>query len=366
LVYFLSQFYQKGGVFSLKNPLKSRFFSIYFGAKVELLTKKREWTKNMRSHGKKHIIYLLVLSVLFGLLLSQSISYAKKITIAYLLPNVGPWYTDKWYGVEDEAKKLGVEAILYTAGGYENISKQVAQVEDLIEKGVDGIIIHPCSASALIPPIKKALEAGIKASSEHAPLAEPLIPHIWEDPSRLGWQMAEYLAAALKGKGVIIAHAGPPGQYEAKAMWEGFTAYMKYFPGIELYPEWSTVNVGNAMKVTEDLLTAHPDTKGIYCWFEPMAQGAASALKTMGYQPGQVELVTGWANGETLRLLKEGWVTYLWPGTAVEVGRTSVRNMVKMINGEEVPLINNVPMIGINAGMLDLWDRSGWAAPAQQ
>jgi hypothetical protein len=38
LVYFLSQFYQKGGVFSLKNPLKSRLFSIYFGAKVEYLT----------------------------------------------------------------------------------------------------------------------------------------------------------------------------------------------------------------------------------------------------------------------------------------------------------------------------------------
>jgi len=37
LVYFLSQFYQKGGVFSLKNPLKSRLFSIYFGANVEYI-----------------------------------------------------------------------------------------------------------------------------------------------------------------------------------------------------------------------------------------------------------------------------------------------------------------------------------------
>jgi hypothetical protein len=37
LFYYLSQFYQKGGVFSLKIPLISRFFSIYFGAKVELI-----------------------------------------------------------------------------------------------------------------------------------------------------------------------------------------------------------------------------------------------------------------------------------------------------------------------------------------
>jgi len=30
-------------VFSLKNPLKSRFFSIYFSAKVELKRKKEEF-----------------------------------------------------------------------------------------------------------------------------------------------------------------------------------------------------------------------------------------------------------------------------------------------------------------------------------
>jgi len=33
--FFLSQFYQKGGVFSLKNPLKPILLSNYFGAKVE-------------------------------------------------------------------------------------------------------------------------------------------------------------------------------------------------------------------------------------------------------------------------------------------------------------------------------------------
>jgi len=39
LFYFLNQFYQKRGVFSLKNPLKSRLSINYFGAKVEFLIK---------------------------------------------------------------------------------------------------------------------------------------------------------------------------------------------------------------------------------------------------------------------------------------------------------------------------------------
>ncbi len=311
------------------------------------------------------VAFLVVASFLLVCVVSQpAFAEKKKPVIAYMLPNVGPWYTDKWYGAKDEAEKNGVEIILYTSGGYENIGKQVAQVEDLIEKKVDGIIIHPTSASALIPPIKKALKAGIHVSTEHAPLAEKIVPHVWEDPSRLGWQMAEYLAVKIGGKGKIIVHAGPPGQYEAKAMLDGFQAYMKYFPQIQVFPEWSTVNVASAMKITEDLLTAHPDAKAIYCWFEPMAQGAASVLKSRGYKPGQIELVTGWANEETLRLLKDGWITYLWPGTAVECGRTSVRNMVKMINGKKIPPINiNVPMIGIDAKVIDSWDRAGWAAP---
>lgn len=311
------------------------------------------------------IVSLVIASfLLIGVASQPASAKENKPIIAYMLPNVGPWYTDKWYGAKDEAVKLGVEIILYSSGGYENIGKQVAQVEDMIEKKVDGIIIHVTSASALLPVIKKALKAGIHVSTEHAPLAEKIVPHVWEDPSRLGWQMAEYLAVNIGGKGKIIVHAGPPGQFEAKAMLESFQAYMKYFPQIQVFSEYSTVNVASAMRITEDLLTAHPDAKGIYSWFEPMAQGAASVLKSRGYKPGQIELVTGWANDETLRLLKEGWITYLWPGTAVEVGKTSVKNMVKMINGEKIPPINiNVPMIGIDAKVIDLWDRAGWATP---
>jgi len=58
LVYFLSQFYQKGGVFSLKNPLKSRLFSIYFGAKVEFFIIKRY---NKKSTDTEKLILMLMI-----------------------------------------------------------------------------------------------------------------------------------------------------------------------------------------------------------------------------------------------------------------------------------------------------------------
>ena len=60
--------------------------------------------------------------------------------IAFMLPNVGAWYNDKWEGFRDEAtKKFGFEVTMYSAGGYANVTKQVAQLEDVIKAGYDGI-----------------------------------------------------------------------------------------------------------------------------------------------------------------------------------------------------------------------------------
>ena len=290
----------------------------------------------------------------------------KKPVVGYLLPNVGPWYTDKWYGVKDEAAKAGMEVSLYSAGGYANISKQISQMEDLIQKKVNGIILHPTSGSALIPTVQKAVKAGIHVSTEHAPLTSSIVPHIWEAPPEAGRLMGSILTMAIKGKGKIAALPGPPGQAEAMALWKGFSEYVKSFPEVKIVAEeWGDVNVAAALKSSEDFLTAHSDVAAIYTWFEMMAQGAVQALKARGFKPGQVKVITAWVGPDTLGIMKEGWIQYALPGRAVEVGRTSVRNMMKMIKGEKVPLIVDVPMIAISADEVDRFDRSGWAAPKQ-
>lgn len=320
---------------------------------------------------KRSLIFVCTLVFVMVSLLAQPVlaekkpvMAKKKLVIAYLLPNVGPWYTDKWYGVKDEAAKLGMEVTLYSAGGYTNINKQISQMEDCIQKKVDGIILHPTSGTALMPTVKKAIKAGIRVSTEHAPLSSSIVPHVWEAPQEAGRLMGALLVVATKGKGKIAALPGPPGQAEAMALWQGFSEYVKNFPEIKIVAvDRGDTSVAAALKSSEDILTAHPDVSGIYTWFEMMAQGTVQALKARGLKPGQVKIITAWVGPETLSLMKEGWIQYALPGRAVEVGRTSVRNMAKMLQGEKVPMITGVPMIAIGADEVDRFDRAGWAAP---
>jgi ABC-type sugar transport system substrate-binding protein len=321
----------------------------------------------MKIGNKSFIVFCcLILVAIWVCCSAQPVLAQKKPVVGYLLPNVGPWYTDKWYGVKDEAKKQGFDVSLYSAGGYANINKQISQMEDLIQKKVDGIILHPTSGSALIPTVQKAVKAGIFVSTEHAPLTSSIVPHIWEAPPEAGRLMGAILTMAIKGKGKVAALPGPPGQAEAMALWQGFSGYMKNFPEVKIVAEErGDVNVAVAMKSVEDILTAHPDVDGIYTWFEMMAQGAVQALKARGIKPGQVKIITAWVGPETLGIMKEGWIQYALPGRAVEVGRTSVRNMAMMLKKQKVPMIVDVPMIAIGAEEVDRFDRSGWAAPQQ-
>ena len=62
-----------------------------------------------------------------------------------------PWWLGCAYGLYDECKRLGLEAILLEAGGYDNIEKQVNQMEDLAQQGVDAILLGNISFEGLDP-----------------------------------------------------------------------------------------------------------------------------------------------------------------------------------------------------------------------
>lgn len=282
--------------------------------------------------------------------------------IAYLLPNVGPWYNDKWAAVQDESAKLGWEAVMFNAGGYDNVAKQVAQVEDAVTAGYDGIIIHVTNGAALIPPVMKALEAGVNVSTEHSGLAEPIVPHIWEDPEEAGHVLGYLLANMIGGEGEIFMLNGPPGQLESLAEEEAMTwVFDTFFPGIKYTGEWPTPDNPSALKATEDYLTAHPNAKGIYVWGGSVqSTGVNKAVKAAGYKPGELKIVASYSIPSGHDLVKEGWVQYVMPGAAVTVGRTSVQNMARMFKGETVPLEVNVPMVLLGQGNIDNWDQTGW------
>lgn len=282
--------------------------------------------------------------------------------IAFFLPNVGPWYDEKWYAAKQQAESMGYEITLFSAGGYSNVDKQVSQVEDAITAGYDGIILHACSSSALLPSVKEALAANIKVITTHVPLDEEICPHIWEDPEGAGQDLAIELANEIGGEGKIFMMNGPAGQLEAQKCEEGFLYIMEtYFPDIEIDKEYVDQELSKAQKVSEDYITANPDVNGVYCFGATSAVGGmAAALQSAGYQPGAVKLVATNAVEDDLHYLDEGWAQWMQPSSHILVGKSSVEQMGKLFKGEEVSNVISMSMVSVNSVTKDKFSKDGF------
>jgi ribose transport system substrate-binding protein len=73
-----------------------------------------------------------------------------------------PFWAAVQKGATDEAGTTGVQLTVLAPPQESDVPSQIAQVEDQISKGVDGIAIAPTDPAALAPVLDKAIAKGIK------------------------------------------------------------------------------------------------------------------------------------------------------------------------------------------------------------
>ena len=74
-------------------------------------------------------------------------------TIGFSMPDLASsFWISVTYGVEAQAKAAGVELVKVNAGGDANASQQIAQIQDLIQRGVDAIVIGATTSSTASHP----------------------------------------------------------------------------------------------------------------------------------------------------------------------------------------------------------------------
>ncbi|OGD15085.1 hypothetical protein A2V47_02185 [Candidatus Atribacteria bacterium RBG_19FT_COMBO_35_14] len=306
----------------------------------------------------KKFTNIVLLAIFLVLVISVNI-FAESTVIAYMLPLMGPIHTDRWYAAAAKAKEMGMEAIVYDAGGYQNINKQITQVENLIERKVNGIIIHATSSTALTEVLERAVNSGIKVVCEYVPVKSDkmVFPLICLDAFYTGRLCAVILTAQMGGRGNILALPGPAGQEEAAERWQGFTDYISLFPQMKVVgQEWTAADIAVAIRASENMLTANPQVDGIYTWYDLMSQGMVSAMKARNMKP--VPHVTCDLSVECEKLIREGWITATEAGAPLATARAAVELVYKLINGEKVDQLTiKLPPTMLTKEVLDVFDR---------
>lgn len=288
-------------------------------------------------------------------------------TIGFSMPDLASsFWISVTYGVEEQAKAAGVEVVKVNAGGDANASQQIAQIQDLIQRGVDAIVIGATNGDAVKAVVEQAAAAGIPVIGVSSPPnSDKLAAVVSADHYDMGKLQAECLAAAMGGKGSVAMMAGPSGQAWSDLRADGFRDTLaKVAPDIAIVAESRLADNRNAALTTaEDWIQRFPDLAGVYSATDDMAAGVVTALKSAD-KLDVVKVSASNLSPTAQQLIKDGELACTSIQQIVAQGRAAVDQAIAAANGAEVQKSVVTPALLVTKDNIDTVDLSSVVAPA--
>lgn len=199
--------------------------------------------------------------------------------------NLGePWRVAMNDQIAAAAKEFPMFEVIFADAAQDN-SKQIADIENFIQMGVDLLIASPNEATPLTNVIKKAYDAGIPVILLDRKIdGDSYTQFIGADNVLMGREAGKYVAEVLFPDGANILEVkgleGTSGGIERdKGFAEGIAANPKLKIVQKCNADWLREK---AITETEAMLQANPDVQLILALNDPMAEGAYTAAKNMG------------------------------------------------------------------------------------
>lgn len=269
-----------------------------------------------------------------ALALSASTSWADGIG-ASLLTQQHPFYIQLAEAMQQEATSEDVPLEISIAN--QDLSKQLADIEDFIVKGIDVLIISPVDSQGVLPAIMKAQQAGIDVITVDIPAeGVEVASYIGTDNFTGGQRAAELMGEVLGGEGQVAIIDYPTVQ-SVVARINGFKVGLEDYPNIEIVAQQTGITRAEALAATQNMLQANPDIDGIFGFGDDAALAASIAVQAANLQD-QVKVI-GFDGMQEARDAVDSnpvmvGVIQQYPD---EIGRLAVQTALKVMDGEEVP-----------------------------
>ncbi|BFL47759.1 sugar ABC transporter substrate-binding protein [Lactonifactor longoviformis] len=247
--------------------------------------------------------------------------------------------TSYWYavksGAEDASRELGVDVDIMAPVKADSNELQLQLLEEAVGSQYDVICISPADSKGILPGIELANDAGIPVINYATPITGDVqvASFIRIQDFDAEYTVAKKLCEMIQ-EGEVIILEGPAGQQNAQDKTEGAKAAIKEFPGIQLAASQTANWIRNeAFVVTQNLLQAHPDIKGIIACNDDMAVGASEAVETAG-KKGEIYISGMNCAVFALEALKEGKIQVTIDVMAYELGYEAVAVAKEIMDGQ--------------------------------
>lgn len=277
---------------------------------------------------------------LFGIaalvLAASTVANAAKIGLVISTQN-NPFFVTLKEGAEGKAKDLGDELIVLDSQN--DPSKELANVEDLLVKGIDVLLINPTDSDAVVSVVRAANRQKVPVVTlDRAANKGKVVSHVASD-NVLGGEMAgNYIIEKLGGKGKVVELEGIPGTTAARDRGEGFNKSAKGKLDI-VAKQPADFDRTKGLTVMENILQAQPEIDAVFAHNDEMALGATKAIEATGRNI----MVVGFdATDDAVAAVKAGNLAATVAQKPAEIGAKGVEIADKIAKKEEVPA--NVPV----------------------
>jgi len=254
------------------------------------------------------------------------------------------FFQDMEKGTKEASEAAGYDYVLVDQKSSE--STMVSGTQDLIDQGINALIISPFKPDALGPIVDAAKAKKIPVVVDDiGGGGTDYDVIVISDNEKGGVIAADHIAAVLKErpaatKKVASISCEPSAVYAARRN-VGFEKRMKELGFVVVASLSANSKQEEGYKVAKDIISAHPDVAAIFCGNDPMGVGAAQAVADSGKSGVKDVYIVGFNGDEiALQAIKAGQMGATIQQVPEQMGKMTVQLATKLMNGEKLQYDN--------------------------
>lgn len=245
--------------------------------------------------------------------------------------------------VEQTAKEAGAK--IYSANSKQDAATELSNIEDMIARNVDALIVQTVNVDALEGDIAKAKASDIPiylTSVATDDMADVLGAAV-VDLKKVGGMDAGWIEKDAAGKQVEVGVvAGAPGA-ASDLLVNGFTSALPATAKV-VANQPAMFNPAKAQDVAENMIQAHPGLDYAFVANEEMALAVRKAFDAADAKDVKIVTVNGTEEG--VAAIGDGRFSATVANSAMTIGQEAVNNTVGLLDGDEkVDKIADIPLV---------------------
>jgi ribose transport system substrate-binding protein len=232
-----------------------------------------------------------------------------------------------------------IKKLIITDAGHDD-AKQVADIQDLVSRQVDLLIVSANTEKALDPAVTRTMKSGIPVVMVDRRVAsDNFVTFVTASDALMGRMFAQWIVEKLNGKGNVVILAGQAGSSPSESRMKTAMQVFSQYPDIKIldtvYSDWSPVKGKQVMQAV--IAKYGHSIDAVWSAHGLQTPGSIEAFLEAGFKPGEIPPHTNADVNGGMQMALKYKVPLLEIGYPPAMGGVAIDVALKVLAGAKVP-----------------------------